>query len=100
MWKHLLAAMVSATSLTAIAGTGIDVNQASAAELDGIKGIGPGTSTRILEARQQGRFTSWNDLIARVRGIGPGSAARLSAEGVTVEGLAYPAKAGSPASGR
>ena len=100
MWKHLLAVMISASALTANARTAIDVNQASAADLDGIKGIGPGTSTRILEARQQGRFTSWSDLITRVKGIGPGSAARLSAEGVTVEGLAYPAKVSAPVTGR
>ena len=82
------------------ASAGVDINQAGAADLDGIKGIGPGTSTRILEARQQGRFTGWNDLIARVKGIGPANAARLSAEGVTVDGASYPGRPAPPVTGR
>ena len=94
MWKYSLAVMAAAISLGA--GAGVDINQATAADLDGIKGIGPGTSARILEARQKGPFTDWNDLIARVKGIGPASAARLSGEGVTVQGTTYPAKAGRP----
>ena len=98
MYQQLVAALACMISLTASAG--VDINQASAADLDGIKGIGPGTSTRILEARQQGRFTSWNDLINRVKGIGPASAARLSTEGVTVEGLAYPARSSPPPAGK
>jgi competence protein ComEA len=94
MWKQSLAALAAAISLGASAR--VDINQATAADLDGIKGIGPGTSTRILEARQKGPFADWNDLIARVRGIGPASAARLSGEGVTVQGTPYPASPGKP----
>lgn len=92
MWKQTLAIMATVISLGAVAG--VEINQATAADLDGVKGIGPATSTRILEARQKGPFTDWNDLIARVKGIGPAGAARLSGEGVTVGGAAFPARPG------
>lgn len=94
MWKQSLAALAAVFSLGAVAG--VEINQATAAELDGIRGIGPGTSSRILEARQKGPFADWNDLIARVKGIGPASAARLSGEGVRVGGAAFPAQARPP----
>ena len=67
----------------------VDVNKASAAELDGVKGIGPGTSKMILDERKKGEFKDWADLIARVKGIGDARAAKLSAEGLTVGGAKY-----------
>ncbi|MDD2925893.1 helix-hairpin-helix domain-containing protein [Rhodoferax sp.] len=67
----------------------LDINQATEAELDSVKGIGPGTSNRILEERQKGHFKDWKDFITRVKGIGKGNAARFSAEGVTVNGQPY-----------
>ena len=74
----------------------VDVNRATVAELDGVKGIGPALSSRILAERAKGRFDGWPGLIARVKGIGPAAAARLSAEGLTVDGAAYPAPAAVP----
>jgi competence protein ComEA len=73
-----------------------DVNQASEAELDGLKGIGPSLSGKILEARQQGPFTSWQDLMRRVKGISGKSAARLSEAGLNVNGAGYPGATGKP----
>ena len=72
----------------------IDVNTATVAELDGIKGIGPATSGRILDARKNANFKDWSDFIQRVKGIKNSQAARLSAEGLTVNGEGYepPAK--------
>jgi competence protein ComEA len=64
----------------------VDVNKATAAELDGIKGIGPAMSKRIIDERKKGEFKSWEDLISRVKGIGEGNAAKYSAEGLTVKG--------------
>ena len=69
----------------------VDVNSASEADLDSIKGIGPGTSTRILSERKVGKFKDWADLIQRVSGIGEKRAAKLSAEGLTVNGVAHQA---------
>ena len=69
----------------------VDVNHASEAELDGIKGIGPPTSRLIIAEREKSEFRNWDDFIARVKGAGPKSAARFSAEGLTVAGLPYSA---------
>lgn len=74
-----------------------DVNQASQAELESLKGVGPGTSAKILEERKKSPFKDWNDLIERVKGVGAGSAAKLSAAGLTVNGAAYTAPASAEA---
>jgi len=67
----------------------IDVNKADQAALDGIRGIGPAMSKRILEERKSGGdFKDWYDLQKRVKGIKEKSAARLSANGLTVNGQA------------
>ena len=87
MRKFLIAALFSLASLSCMAG--VDVNKASAADLDGIKGVGPGTSTKIIEARRAAPFKDWNDLVKRVPGIAEKRAVKLSAEGLTVNGEAY-----------
>ena len=66
-----------------------DINTASEAELDGIKGIGPALSGKVLAARQKGAFQDWADLMRRVKGISNKSAAKLSAEGLTVQGQPF-----------
>jgi competence protein ComEA len=91
-FKHLLAAVAAAVSFSAFAAT--DVNKASAADLEAVKGIGPSIAGKIVEERKKGNFKDWNDLISRVSGVGEGNAAKLSAAGVTVGGAAY---AGAPA---
>ncbi len=75
----------------------VDVNKATAAELDGIKGIGPGISTKILDERKKGAFKDWNDLVTRVNGIGETNAAKFSAEGMTVNGSGFKGVAAAPA---
>jgi competence protein ComEA len=72
----------------------VDVNQASAAELDSIKGIGPAISGKILDERKKGAFKDWNDFISRVNGLGQKNAAKFSAQGMTINGAAY---SGAPA---
>jgi len=80
-----LIALMAATSAFAA----IDVNKASEADLDGLKGIGPSTTQLILSERKKAEFKDWSDLMKRVKGIGPSKAAKLSAEGLTVRGAAY-----------
>ncbi|MGI9218231.1 MAG: ComEA family DNA-binding protein [Hydrogenophaga sp.] len=83
---------------TTIAMAAVDVNTATEADLDSVKGIGPGTSGKLLEQRKASKFKDWPDLIARVPGIGDKRAAKLSAEGLTVNGTKYqPAAAETPA---
>lgn len=49
----------------------LDINRATAEELDDLKGIGPAKAKAIVEDRDKnGRFTSVDDL-RRVKGIGP-----------------------------
>jgi competence protein ComEA len=87
MIKHLLAVLALATFTTGAFAA--DVNKASAAELDAVKGIGPGLSGRIIDERKKSPFKDWNDLMARVKGVGEGSAAKYSKEGLTVNGEAF-----------
>ena len=90
MIRSLITALFTTLALLAgQAASAADVNQASAAELEAVKGIGPALSGKILAARQQGSFKSWSDLVDRVAGMGPGNAARLSQNGLTVAGTGY-----------
>ncbi|MCS4510556.1 ComEA family DNA-binding protein [Xylophilus ampelinus] len=88
MLKKMLA--IAAMLCTTASFGAVDVNQASAADLDGIKGIGPAKSTRILDERKKSPYKDWPDFIARVRGVGTTTASKYSAEGLTVNGVAYP----------
>lgn len=54
----------------------VNLNRATAAELDGLPGIGPAMARRIIERRQVKRFTKVDDLL-QVKGMGPAKLARL-----------------------
>jgi len=87
MLKKLLT--IAAMFYAAASFAAVDVNKATAVELDGIKGIGPAVSTKILDERKKGNFKDWNDFVVRVKGVGEGNAAKFSAEGLTVNGDAF-----------
>lgn len=87
MLKTLLATFLAL--FTAMAFAAVDVNKADQAELETVKGIGPSISTKILTERKKGSFKDWTDLVDRVQGVGPGNAAKFSAEGLTVNGSAF-----------
>ena len=84
MFLILIALLYAAVCLA-----GTDVNKANAADLDSIKGIGPALSGKILDERKKGSFKDWNDLLARVKGMGQKNAARFSAQGLTVNEAVY-----------
>ncbi len=71
----------------------VDVNKATAADLDALKGVGPVMTKRILDERKKSKFKSWDDFIERVKGLGENTAGKLSAEGLTVNGDTYKAAA-------
>lgn len=91
MIRSLIATLLAAFAFTAFAA--VDANRASRAELETVKGIGPGLSGKILEARKSGDFKNWGDLVERVGGVGPGNAARFSQAGLTVGGAAFDGQA-------
>jgi len=88
-FKNLLLASATGLWLAANTCAALEINEATAAELDSIRGIGPGLSTPILAERGKAPFKGWADLVARVKGIGPVTAAKFSAQGLTVDGAAY-----------
>jgi competence protein ComEA len=88
MLKKILAILVMLYASVAFAA--VEVNRATAADLDAIKGIGPVMSKRILDERKKsGDFKSWEDFINRVTGVGEVNAAKYSAEGLTVGGAGF-----------
>jgi competence protein ComEA len=90
MLKKLLLAVATLIATMGIAFAQVDVNKADQAALDGIKGIGPAMSKRILDERKKGGdFKNWADLEQRVKGIRDKRAAKLSAAGLTVNGQAF-----------
>ncbi len=91
MFKFIAATVLTLLSAAALAA--VDVNKASQAELESVKGIGPSMSTKIVDARKGGPFADWSDLQSRVKGVGHGNAARFSADGLTINGARYSAAA-------
>ncbi len=98
MLKKFLAVLAMFYAFASFAA--VDVNTATAADLDSVKGIGPSLSSSILKERRKGPFKDWNDFIARVKGVGEKNAAEFSTGGMTVNGATFagaPAKANKPA---
>ena len=89
MFRFFTALLVALSTFAAQAA--VDVNKASQADLETLRGVGPSLSGKIIEARKAGDFKSWGDLVDRVSGVGPASAAKLSKVGLTVAGSAYAA---------
>lgn len=83
----------------------IDLNQATAQDLQAINGIGPKTASMIVAERTRGgNFSSLSDLSDRVRGIGPKKATALQAAGLNVTSAsqagAKPASSASKKTGK
>jgi competence protein ComEA len=95
MHKFITSLMLAFASAAAFAA--VDINKADQAGLEAVKGIGPGLSAKLLDERKKGSFKDWGDLIERVGGVGPDSAAKLSAAGLTVGDKPYSAAAAKPA---
>ena len=98
MLKKLFAAILSLLAAAAFAA--VDVNKATQADLESIKGIGPVISAKILEERRKAPFKDWNDMVTRVKGVGEGNAAKFSADGLTVNGAAFAGGAAAKQEGK
>lgn len=71
-------ALVLALVWEAVASAAADMNNATAAQLDSVKGIGPSLSDKILDERKKSTFKDWADFISRVKGMGDKNAAKFS----------------------
>lgn len=98
-WKWLGLCLWAAHAWLAHAA--VEVNQAPAHDLMAIKGIGPATSDKIVQARLAAPFRDWPDFIQRVKGVGPVKATQMSAQGLRVNGQPFAvgdtARASAPA---
>ena len=94
MLKKIVCAFALAWS--ALASAAVDVNKATAADLDSVKGIGPSLSGKILDERKKGAFKDWPDFVSRVKGMGDKNAAKFSSEGLTVNGASLKVDAPAP----
>ena len=86
MFKTFVATLLA---LFAAAAFAVDVNKATQAELEAVKGIGPSIATKILDERKKSSFKDWGDLVERVKGVGEGNASKFSTEGLTVNGSGF-----------
>ena len=86
--KHRLRGLLPALALCGAAHA-LDIETAREMDLDGLRGLGPATTRQILHERERAPFRDWADLQRRVRGLGPQTAARLSAQGLRVQGQAF-----------
>jgi competence protein ComEA len=87
--KTIVATVLALLSAAAFAV--VDVNKATQAELESIKGIGPSMSGKIIDARKTGSFKDWSDMQARVKGVRNGNSAKFAADGLTVNGAPFKA---------
>jgi competence protein ComEA len=87
MLKKIIATALALYAAAAFAA--VDVNKASLAELEAVKGIGPVAAAKLVDERKKGAFKDWADVMQRMRGIKEARAARLSEAGLTVNGQAF-----------
>ncbi|WP_322009133.1 helix-hairpin-helix domain-containing protein [Paraburkholderia sp. J12] len=92
MLKKLLMLFVAlGLSLSALMAAAVEVNTADETALESVKGIGPVHAKAIIDERtKNGPFKDADDLVSRVKGIGPKSVQNLEAAGLTVNGSSAP----------
>ncbi len=75
--KKLFGSLLLTLSMTSAALAAVDLNTATQAELEAVKGIGPSKAKAILVYREKhGAFKSVDEL-AKVKGFGKTSAAKM-----------------------
>jgi competence protein ComEA len=81
-------AMIAAGFVAASPSQALDVNTASAGQLEGLRGIGPRTAKMIVHERSRaGAFESMDDLSDRVRGLGERRVRALGQAGLQVKSI-------------
>ncbi len=104
MLKKYLVLVPLAAGLVAASGAAwatVDINTATEAQLQELKGIGPSTARAIVKDRtDHGPYKSAADLSARVKGLGPKSLTKLEAEGLSLSAPADARKGGAEKAGK
>jgi len=77
--------VAAALALASFGAAAVDLNTATAEQLQTLNGIGPKTAELIIQERERGgRFVSLQDVADRVSGIGPKRLESLQTAGATV----------------
>jgi competence protein ComEA len=87
MIRKILSVVLSLAAATCLAAA--DINKATQAELESVKGIGPAMSGKILDERKKAPFKDWADVMERVKGVKQATAAKFSSAGLTVNGGSF-----------
>jgi competence protein ComEA len=95
--RKILSVVLSLAAATCLAAA--DINKASQAELESVKGIGPAMSGKILDERKKAPFKDWADVMERVKGIKQATAAKFSSGGLNVNGTTFERAVGGDKAG-
>lgn len=94
--RHALGLALVAAGVAHAPAQALDLNDATAQQLEAIRGIGPRTAQTIVSERERaGHFESLEDLAERVRGISRKKAEALGAAGLTVGAAGHARAAGT-----
>jgi competence protein ComEA len=72
--------------LACFSASALEINDANRAQLEQLKGVGVTLAEKILVEREKARFSGWDDLRQRVKGISGKRVTEWQAKGVTVNG--------------
>ena len=67
----------------------LDINTASLAQLEALGGVGTALAAQVIDERARRPFADWADARKRLKGLGPKLAAKLSEQGLTVNGAPF-----------
>lgn len=87
LMRSLLLVLAGVCATAALAA--VDANRATPTELNRVKGMTPALARAITQTRQKAPFTDWAAFVARVPGMREATAVRLSAGGLTVQGMLF-----------
>ncbi len=82
---RLLNLLIGALLCLAAPAWALDVNRATLAELQSLKGVGPKLAARIEAERERAPFADFADLMRRVKGVGPARVRAWRAAGATIQ---------------
>jgi competence protein ComEA len=73
------------TSFTVVSTTRMDLNQATRAEIEAVRGVGVELTQRLLAAREEEPFQDWGEARKRVKGLGKRALAGFAEAGFHIK---------------